>query len=1097
MNNKSNSILLTNTVLVFVFLISPLFLKAQFYTGSQLTFGKNRVQYGEEILWSFYRFEKFDVYFYTEGKELAEYAAKYATDEIKKIENKLEFDIKDKIQFVVFNKLTDLKESNIGLLSDDQYNIGGITHIVGKKVIIYYSGDHEDYERQIRQGIANIAVNQMLYGTGIGSNIKNTTLLNLPDWYLKGLISYLSEDWNTDIDNYVRDGILSGRYSKFNKLEGIDAIYSGHSIWKYIAEKYGEQNIPNIVYMSKVSRNIESAFLIVIGPSFKNLVKDWLNYFTEIYSKDVKKRQAISDDFIQKKLKKKHIYKQLKLSPTGQHVAFTTNIMGKYKVWIRDLNTGKVKPIMKHGHKLDEKVDLSYPLLAWHPTGQLLSIIIERKGKIFLYQYLLDDKKMEKRELFTLEKVLDFAHDDYGQKLVMSAVNKGQTDIFVFNLASNTYDRLTNDIFDDLNPRFINGGSDIVFSSNRKNDTIVFDVRTNQRTAKDTINLVPFNDLFIYNYKKKSPILKRITQTKLVNETQPTEYQDKYIAFLSDQNGITNRYVAKLDSVISYIDTVTHYRYFSENFQVTNYTRGILEQDISTDAGKIAEVVYSDGHYKMYINEINDASSIRHLKSDDTPYLKNLKKKRLALKNDTAKEEKKTKQRRRRLTTVFVEETVPDSNKIDINNYQFGDISQKVDSLAVVNANKKSSAFHYLTFPKQRNYNVEYSITQLVNQIDFSFLNASYQPFTGATFPIYLNPGFNALFKIGAMDLLEDYRITGGVRLSMSFDENEYLLSFENLKNRLDKQILFHRNVLKESSDIYLIKHNIHELHYILKYPFNNVLSIRGTATARSDYSVNLAVNDQNLEEGNRFKTWGGLKGELVFDNTRPKGINLYYGTRYKLFGEYFKEVDNKGEELFVVGLDYRHYQKIHKTFIWANRFAASSSFGKQKLIYYMGGVDNWLWPKFNEDINVDQNQNYIYQTIATNMRGFSQNIRNGNSFFVVNSELRFPVFNYFSNKPVKSEFLNSFQIVGFGDIGTAWTGLNPYSEDNSLYTSIVQQYPVTVTIKTQREPIVAGYGVGVRGLLFGYYIRADWAWGIEDGVTQPNVFYLSFSLDF
>ncbi len=44
------------------------------------------------------------------------------------------------------------------------------------------------------------------------------------------------------------------------------------------------------------------------------------------------------------------------------------------------------------------------------------------------------------------------------------------------------------------------------------------------------------------------------------------------------------------------------------------------------------------------------------------------------------------------------------------------------------------------------------------------------------------------LFKIGANDLFEDYKITGGFRLSPDFDANEYLLSFENLKKRLDKQ---------------------------------------------------------------------------------------------------------------------------------------------------------------------------------------------------------------------------------------------------------------------------------------------------------------------
>ena len=56
-------------------------------------------------------------------------------------------------------------------------------------------------------------------------------------------------------------------------------------------------------------------------------------------------------------------------------------------------------------------------------------------------------------------------------------------------------------------------------------------------------------------------------------------------------------------------------------------------------------------------------------------------------------------------------------------------------------------------------------------------------------------------------------------------------------------------------------------------------------------------------------------------------------------------------------------------------------------------------------------------------MRGFTQNIRNGNNFALINSEIRWPFVRYFAGHPLRSNFLNSLQIVGFGDIGTAWTG--------------------------------------------------------------------------
>jgi outer membrane translocation and assembly module TamA len=101
-------------------------------------------------------------------------------------------------------------------------------------------------------------------------------------------------------------------------------------------------------------------------------------------------------------------------------------------------------------------------------------------------------------------------------------------------------------------------------------------------------------------------------------------------------------------------------------------------------------------------------------------------------------------------------------------------------------------------------------------------------------------------------------------------------------------------------------------------------------------------------------------------------------------------------------------------------------------------------------------------------------------------------------NKPLKNNFLNSLQIIAFGDIGTAWTGPSPYSESNSLFKQIIQSGPsIKITLNKQTEPIVAGFGTGIRFLLLGYFLRFDYAWGIENYKINKGMFYISLNLDF
>ena len=122
---------------------------AQFYNGHQMAFGKNRVQY-YDFYWSFYRFEKFDIYFNEFGKELAEYTASVTEKKLIEIEDYFDYYLDKRLIFIVYNKLSDYKQSNLGQVTGtEDYNIGGYTRIIRNKVMLYFNGKHPDFEKQI------------------------------------------------------------------------------------------------------------------------------------------------------------------------------------------------------------------------------------------------------------------------------------------------------------------------------------------------------------------------------------------------------------------------------------------------------------------------------------------------------------------------------------------------------------------------------------------------------------------------------------------------------------------------------------------------------------------------------------------------------------------------------------------------------------------------------------------------------------------------------------------------------------------------------------------------------------------------------------
>ena len=1051
-----------------VFALAPM-VHAQFYNGMNMTFGKNRVQWSD-FHWSYYTNDNFDVYYYQGGNDLARYAQAYAKDQIPRLEMRLNSRFGKKIQFIVFNSMGNFKQSNIDLEEEENGNTGGITKIIGSKAILYFDGDYTHFEAQIREGITRLLFNQIINGTSVGSQIRSSYRYDIPQWFRDGLVAYIASNWDSQKESQLQRGITSGNYKKINHLRDEDAQIAGYSFWNFIDEQYGSQAFNDILTLAENTKNIRKALLYVTSKEYKELLKDWYAFYKARYENLLVNQPK---DVMKLKYKKYRTFTQPSISPNGKHIAYVSNDEGKIRLWLEDLQTGKRQKLFSAGYHSDENIDNSFPLLAWHPNGEILSFILEEKGKIQLYNYDINSGKKANIYLFDFQKVSSLSYAHKSRKIVLAATRMGKPDIYVYNLFSNTLEQITNDWHTDLNPVFTYDDRQIVFSSNRDNDTLKTDDQITFQNKQF--------DLFAYNYNNKGEVLQNLTRQRLSNSIMPEALKDGSLLYLNDTSGYYNLYQIRFDSAISYIDTIVHYRYFGKKEQLTDYSANIIDYSYQPRDHKAALLIADQNGEKFFMSPMlqGTTENIRQL----NPYAqKRIFNELIQKEKDTI--EKPTSKHRFASSYRFTRRKRPNI---------IGDSTLMAQQSALPSPKPPRKD----TIQRPNNYYVELFTDELMSQIDFSSMNCSYQPFTGGNSPVYLNSGLNIFLGTKMKDLMEDYKIEIGVKLNTSFVNNEYLLRFSHLGKRLDKTITLHRYVTDNYTSYYY-RTFTNEGYYTLSYPFSEILSVRGTAIYRNDQQVNLAIDDYSLTDRDVFENWGGLRAELVYDNSKKIGTNLLVGARGKVFAEYYQKIAKSTSNMVVMGFDYRHYTRISRNFIWANRIAGSTSFGQEKLMYYMGGVDNWIFASFDQGTPVDYTQNYAYQTLATNMRGFQQNIRNGNNFIVLNSELRFPLFSYFTNRPINKKFFKDFQVIAFGDLGTAWTGWNPYDASNSLYNTHISDGNLDITVTEMKEPLVGGVGFGLRTTLFGYFIRGDVAWGIEEGhISNKPRYYLSFNLDF
>lgn len=1136
-------------------------------------FGKNRLQF-KKFKWQYYQSTNFNTYFYEDGKPIANYVLQIAEQELAGIEQFVEYGLQRRANIVIYNNFNELEQSNIGLNLDWQ-TTGGITKLVNNKMIVYFNGDHADLRRQVRQGITRILVDNILFGDDLGEFAANQALLDLPKWLVDGYVEYVAEDWNTKLDDDLKSAMMSGEYRNFYQFAFEKPNLAGHAFWYYIANKYKRENVTYFLYLARVYRNLNSAALRICKKKFKEVLKDFMIEESEKYFNDIKGRRNFPKGTISIVEETKHNHDFIRFTPNpaprSQTYAVVEYIKGQNQVVLYENLTDR-KVLLKNGVRAqDNEINPSYPILAWDGKGTRLACIYWEAGKVKLFVYdVLKRYKPIKQDITHFEQITDAKFMLDANTLLLSAVRKGQSDIFVYKIDKDSYEQVTNDSYADLDATFVAfpNKTGIIFSSNRPNATAM---------GRDTGVATNRYNIFLADNYNKSEFrqITQLTKMKYGNARYPMQYNTSHFTFISDETGIANRFAgffttqrAGLDSI--YLvgddilrnpadkeldsslkawgkdkpDSVFAFSVTKDStyvFPITNYQSGLIETKIAGDLGQVTEV-RQEGNlkflYKLRVD--NTALTRRNVNPKPTEYRrKTITAAKLAggqnqetiIPGDTVT---------RKPDAFF--ETGFEKDKSDTTNKQPGQTI--VDPFAEQPAapeEEQSELKKAKLFP----YRLKFSMDNFSGGFNNDVLVTRYQPYTGSL-PIQLQSGgaFNGMLKASVFDLFEDIRFTGAVRLpliggggsSASIGSNgtsvgvfspvsqslfdgggEWFARVDYLKKRMDYSLVYYRKT--EIGSLYLSNRDqpyegksFSNLYQgVIKYPLDKVRSIRISAGIRMDRitvrgdlydTTSLKLPDLNKQ------TYAVSRIEWIHDNAIQKAMNIWNGLRYKLYMDINAQMNKKtegtakpGRMMFNMGFDGRYYVPIYRNFIWAGRAAGDFSWGNEKVIYYLGGVDGWMFPKYNRDPAPSAVNNYAYQSLAVNMRGFNQNLTNGNNAVVLNSEFRFPIFSTLINRPINNAFLRNFQVIQFFDLGTAWDGAaNKISRPQQTYVTDPDDPQPVVSVRIKAGgigPFAGSYGFGVRSMLLGYFLRLDAGWEMGGIFRDKPILHFAMGVDF
>ncbi len=1131
--------------LIFLIACFPLFLSAQVNT---VDYGKNRIQY-KKFQWKFYQTKNFNTYSNQGGLELGKFVAQAAEDELKSIEEAAEYSLQRRASIVVYNTYDDYKSSNIGLGIDWQ-NSGGLTKLVNNKMVLYYNGDHENLRLQIRQGIARILVDNILFGDDIGEVASNAALLDLPKWLTDGYVSYIAQPWSTSWDDQLKSAMLSGTYTKFYQFAFKQPELAGHAFWYYVSEKYKKENVTYFLYLARLYKNLNTASQRICKKKFKDVLSDFMQYESDKYYKDIRGRRNAPKgklSVVEETTKSDFFRFNGNPNPRNNSYAVVEFTKGIYQIKYVD-NLYDEHVLLKYGVKTRQgDINPNYPILAWDGKGSRLLVIYWKDGKINLFVYdVIANIKRFKQQVNAFDQILDAGFMLDAGTLLLSAVKNGHSDIYTYKIETGRVKQITNDVYDDLNPTVVAFPNRVgfIFSSNRPGPNAV-----NSDTALPSRN--HFN-VFLIDINNNSELkqISQLTNVKFGDAKFPMQYNTNHFTYVNDENGIANRWAGffttqrngldtlwyvgdqilrnptgkELDSTLSAWqknkpDSVSYFQVYKDStytFPITNYQSSMLETRIAGNNGQVSEI-RREGDYKFLYKLKPDSIALRRRNVNPRPtdYIKQLLIQERLTKGASTIQEPADSSQSKPSGDLFQNEF--DTEKKDTAQTTINDstVVQSAPTPTAVVPDRKGVLANAGLFNYGLKFSADYVLAGFTNNVIIN----RYQPYGGGSGPIQLNNSQDVswAFRVGVSDVMEDVKLIGGFRFGTTIKDKDAFISFQNYRKRIDWGLTYYRSNVNDFQGFYKpgtidstgfdksfastnLVTNLYQANF--SFPFDEVRSLRLTAGVRADkgvikpfpYPGALPVSDSTA------KTLI-TRLEYVYDNTISPAQNIWDGLRWKVYGDFWAPLGKtslKGKHILNVGADARYYVPIYRNFIWAGRAAADFSLGDAKVIYYLGGVDGWLFNKrFNQNPQPDPSVPYAFQTLAVNMRGYNQNLANGNNDLIINSEFRLPVFTTFFDKPINNAFIRNFQLIQFIDLGTAWAGpIKNIKRPTEIYSDA--STPVQVQIKAGGlGPLAGGYGFGARSTLLGYFIKFDLAWPMKGVFRGSPVSYVALGLDF
>ena len=570
------------TLIIFKSLILLLFSPDTVFTQQ---FGRNKVTY-DKLNFRVFETPHFRIHHYLEDereiRDFAQLTERWYERHLPIFLDTLE----TKIPIILYNNHADFQQTTV-IQQLIGVGTGGVTEGMRKRVVMPLSASRRETNHVLGHELTHVHHFRLFMGNG-GRGLGGRAMENTPLWMVEGQSEYLSlgrQDAHTAM--WMRDAVKHDNIPTLRdmttRMQEFFPYRWGHAFWAFFTAHYGDEQI-HPLFVSTALTGYDRAIDSLTGYSSDSLSALWAEDLRESYLPLMEGKQESVGERLFGPENAGYMNIAPALSPDGDNMVFISDMnVISIDFFLANVRENEIVRRITNVIRDDHIDEYNYLESAgtWNPAGTQYALTTFIGGR---NQLIIAD--LERRRIvrtIDIPGLPAFSNPDWspdGERIVVSGLREGKSDLYVYNLETGEVEQLTDDRYAALQPSWSPDGSKIAFITDREGNTDFETIKFgNYRLAEYDMN------------NGTSTVIEILPGSDIINPKYSPDGTE--IFFVSNADGFRNIYRYSTDAV--------------EVRKVTDLQVGVSGItslspcfDIARESGDLIYILYNNAGYELF-----------------------------------------------------------------------------------------------------------------------------------------------------------------------------------------------------------------------------------------------------------------------------------------------------------------------------------------------------------------------------------------------------------------------------------------------------------------------------------------------------------------